>query len=165
MDTDEPPEQLPEGQQVISVCGEAEAARRLPMRIAPLLVSTKRLTDVSESLLEDIVRDGVVLYGSMAHLAALASPRGLAPMVVFSYTLGKQATREKVQLHRRLFGYKSSARRRTCGLLAPPSRRLGPGVVLVPLTKKADVTRALREAGALFSEVPVLVAEGKDGSG
>jgi hypothetical protein len=82
-------------------------------------------------------------------------------MVVVSYSLGKQATREKVQLHRRLYGYKGAGQRRYSGMLTPPARRLGPGVVLVPMAQRSDVVRALKEAGALFSEVPVWVAEGK----
>src|SRR3954454_12250599 len=71
MDTPEPPEQLPEGQHVIAACGDVEARYRLPMHVAPLLVSSARREDVSESLLRNVLTDGSVLYGAMAHLATL----------------------------------------------------------------------------------------------
>jgi predicted nucleotidyltransferase len=162
MDTTDPPEQLPEGRQVIAACGDAEAAHRLPVHIAPLLVSSMRLAEVSEHLLRNVLADGVVLYGKMAHLAALVSPDKLTPMVVVSYSLGKQANREKVQLHRRLFGYKTAAGHQSERIVQPPGRRLGPGVVLIPLSQQTRVVRALREVGALFSEVPVWVPDSYD---
>jgi hypothetical protein len=100
-----------------------------------------------------VLTDGVVLYGSMPHLTMLAAPRDRVPMTLVWYRLGKGSSREKVGLHRRLFGYTAASGRKSPGVLQPPGKRIAPGVLLLPLTQRTPVTRALRAAGATFGEL------------
>ncbi|MBI3970567.1 MAG: nucleotidyltransferase domain-containing protein [Chloroflexi bacterium] len=151
-DTEESPEQVPEGRSVLATCGEVEATHRLPVHLAPVLATVRRPEALGESLKRAMLYDGTVLYGSIGHLAALLAPPELTPAVVVAYRLGHGAAREKVRLHRHLLGYTTSSGRQVPGIIQPPGRRLGPGVLLIPASDRSAVVRTLQEAGAVFSE-------------
>lgn len=144
---------------------QAEAEAHLPVHITPLLASLDHLEELGSELVHAIACDGVVLYGQLGALARFV-PDQQAPAAIIVFTLKDAVPAVRMRLNRRLHGYTawrnvSGQRKRVKypGLITPPARSLGKGVLLVPGEQRAAVVAALAEAGAVYSEVPILVTQ------
>ena len=76
-DSREPPESSEAGRATLRLCGELETEQRLPMHLAPLLISVDQAQDLGPTLLHAIWTDGIVLF-ARAPLPA-SSPLVLLP--------------------------------------------------------------------------------------
>ncbi len=150
---------------VLTLISQAEAEARLPVHLSPLLASMDRLEELGDTLLHEIATDGVVLYGHLPVLARLL-PQHPKPAVVITFTLKGAPPADRMRLNRRLHGYsawreRDGHRERVTypGLITPPARSLGSGVLLVPGELRSAIVEALTDVGALYTETPVWVVE------
>jgi len=149
--------------EVLALVSQIETDARLPVHIAPLLAALDQLDALGDDLLHAIASEGVVLYGQLAALSRFA-PNGHKPAVIITFSLKDAAPAVHMRLNRRLHGYtawreiKGQRKRMTySGLITPPARSLGGGVLLVPGERRAAVIAALAEAGAAYSETAVWI--------
>lgn len=143
------PERSPVAARVRKVIGEAEAAHRLPIHLAPLLAAALDRATLTTELMYDIWRDGIVLYARSSALALLR-PQGLAPWAIFRYS-ARGGARDRVRLSRKLHGLTKESG----GVLRPPALTLARGAVLVPAAQEQEVRAALDEVGATYDDIPV----------
>lgn len=148
----------------LSLVSEVEAEAHLPVHIAPLLASLDHLEELGFDLVHAIARDGVVLHGRLGALGRFV-PGHQTPAVIIVFTLKDASPAIRMRLNRRLHGYMAwrsvnGQRKRVKypGLVTPPARSLGKGVLLVPGEQRVAMVEALVEAGAIFSEIPVWVS-------
>lgn len=153
------------GTEALSLISQAETEARLPVHLSPLLGSMDRLEDLGDALMHEIAMDGVVLYGHLPTLARLL-PQHPEPAVVIAFTMKGASPADRMRLNRRLHGYsawreRDGRRERVTypGLITPPARSLGSGVLLVPGDLRSAVIEVLTDAGALYTETPVWVVE------
>lgn len=147
--------------ETLSLISRAESEGRLPVHISPLLASLDDLEGLGDDLIHAIASDGVVIYGQLSALARFV-PGQSTPAVIITFSLPGVSAAERMRLRRRLQGYaawreKNGQRRRVtyAGLITPPARNLGPGVLLVPGERRSAVLQALDEAGAIYTETHV----------
>lgn len=133
----------------------------MPVHISPLLAFLDRLEELGDDLIHALSCEGVILYGHWAALARLL-PQGHRPAVLITFSLKDAPPAARMRLNRRLHGYtawreRDGRRERVTypGLITPPARSLGPGVLLVPGERRAAVIEALADAGATYTETAV----------
>ena len=143
------PERSPVATRVRKVIGEAEATQRLPIHLAPLLAAVEDRATLTNELLYDIWRDGIVLYARSSALALLR-PQALAPWAIFRYSARGSAS-DRVRLSRKLHGLTKGSG----GVVRPPALTLARGAVLVPAVQEQEVRAALDEVGATYDHIPV----------
>jgi len=148
---------------VLALVSQVEAEAHLPVHITPLLASLDHLEELGSEFVHSIACDGVILYGRSDALARFI-PGQQTPAVIIVFTLKDAPPAVRMRLNRRLHGYTAwrkvngqRKRVRYPGLITPPARSLGKGVLLVPGERRAAVIAALAEAGAVYSEIPVWV--------
>jgi predicted nucleotidyltransferase len=134
---------------VVIAISEIESEARLPVHIAPIAASTENTVALGESLLHEIITDGVILYGETAALTKL-KPSGLAPWAVVRFSLKGTLPKERVRLARRLHG--TSGRP---GIIRLPGLDLARGAALVPAEQIRAVRAALDDAGATYDIIPI----------
>jgi len=148
-------------QQVLALISEAEREERLPVHLSPLLASLDALESLGDELIHTISGEGIVLYAQWSALSRFL-PRQPVPAVIITFSLPDATPAVRMHLNRRLHGYtawrtRNGQRRRVTypGLIRPPARSLGPGVLLVPGELRTAVIEALDEAGATYTETRV----------
>jgi len=147
--------------ETLTIISQAETETRLPFHISPLLVSLDRLEGLGDDLVHALSCEGVILYGHLAALTRLL-PQQPMPAVLITFSLKDATPAVRMRLNRRLHGYtawreRDGRRERVTypGLITPPARSLGPGVLLVPGERRTAVIEALDEAGAIYIETAV----------
>ena len=150
--------------EALSLASRAESEGRLPVHVSPLLASLDDLGGLGDDLVHAIASDGIVLYGQLSTLSRFV-PGQPTPAVIVTFSLPGASTAERMRLRRRLHGYtawreRSGQRQRVTyvGLITPPARVLGSGVLLVPGERRSVVLRVLDEAGATYTETSVWLA-------
>lgn len=150
--------------EALSLVSQAESEGRLPVHVSPLLASLDNLGGLGNDLVHAIASDGVVLYGQLSALARFV-PGQFTPATIITFSLPGASTAERMRLRRRLHGYtawreRDGQRQRVtyAGLITPPARSLGPGVLLVPGERRGVVLQALDEVGATYTETSVWLA-------
>lgn len=150
-----------EERETLALISQAEAEARLPVHISPLLVSLDHLEGLGDELLHALSCEGVILHGHMAALSRLL-PQQPTPAVLITFSLQNATPAARMRLNRRLHGYTAWRTRKDqrkqvtyAGLITPPARSLGPGVLLVPGERRTAVIEALEEAGAMYTETAV----------
>jgi predicted nucleotidyltransferase len=149
IDDDEAAESSETGQRILRAVSQHESDWRLPMHLAPLLASARHPEQLGSDLLHDLWRDGVIIYGEAAALAALR-PDALAPWMLYRFSVAGAKPGQRVGLSRRLHGT-----RQRPGIVQPPGIVLARGAVLVPATQQQRVREALEIAGATYDAIPV----------
>jgi predicted nucleotidyltransferase len=137
------------GRRVLRTINQHESEWRLPMHLAPMLASADHPEQLGAELLHDLWRDGVVLYGEAAVLAAL-QPDALGPWTVFRFSVARSTASQRTGLSRRLRGTRQHP-----GVVRPPGLILGRGALLVPPAQERRVRDALDIAGAVYDAIPV----------
>lgn len=143
------PDRSPVAARIRRLIGEAEAAHRLPIHLAPLLAAIEDRATLTNELMYEIWRDGIVLHARSSALALLR-PEGLAPWAIFRYSARGSAS-DRVRLSRKLHGLNRSRG----GVIRPPGLTLARGAVLVPVAHEQEVRAALDEVGATYDHIPV----------
>ncbi len=141
-------ERTPTAIRIREAISRVETDERLPMHLAPLLVGVEDRATLTNELLHDIWRDGLVLHADASALALLR-PEGLTPWAIFRFSVRNSAS-DRVRLSRRLHGLTKGA-----GLIQPPALTLGRGAVLVPAAQQDAVRAALDDAGATYDELAI----------
>jgi predicted nucleotidyltransferase len=147
--------------QVLGLISQAESEGRLPVHISPLLASLDELDRLGNDLVHAVASEGIILYGQLSALTRFL-PRQLTPAAIITFSLPDATPAVRMRLNRRLHGYaawrtRNGQRQRVTypGLITPPARSLGPGVLLVPGERRAAVLKALNETGATHTETDV----------
>jgi len=147
--------------EALRLISQVETEARLPVHISPLLASLDHLEELGDDLIHALSSEGVILYGHLAALTRLL-PQGYTPAVLITFSLKDATPAARMRLNRRLHGYtawreKGGRRERVTypGLITPPARSLGPGVLLVPGERRTAVIEVLADAGATYTETPV----------
>jgi len=147
--------------EVLDLTSQAESEGRLPIHISPLLTSLDELDGMGDNLVHAIVSEGIILYGQLSALTRFV-PQQPTPATIITFSLPDARSAVRMRLNRRLHGYaawrtRSGERQRVTytGLITPPARSLGPGVLLVPGERRSAVLEALDEAGAIHTETSV----------
>ena len=150
---------------MLALTNRAKAEAHLPVHVSPLLASLDHLEEMGDALVHAIACEGVVLHGQVAALARFV-PQQQSPVTIITFSLKGASPAVRMRLNRRLHGYKAwrnigGQRERVTypGLITPPARSLGGGVLLVPGEQRAAVLSALVEAGAVYSEISAWVAQ------
>lgn len=155
-------DQLQRGdREALALISQAEAEARLPVHISPLLASLDHLEGLGDDLLHTLSCEGVILYGHLATLSRLL-PQQPTPAVLITFSLQDTTPAVRMRLNRRLHGYTAWRTRNDrreqvtyAGLVTPPARSLGSGVLLIPGERRTAVIEALEEAGATYTETAV----------
>lgn len=147
--------------EVLGFISQAESEGRLPVHISPLLASLDGLGEMGDDLVHAIATEAIILYGQLSTLTRFV-PQQPSPATIITFSLPDARSAVRMRLNRRLHGYaawrtRNGQRRRVTypGLITPPARSLGPGVLLVPGERRSAVREALDEAGAIFTETGV----------
>ncbi len=147
--------------EVLTLISQIESQGRLPVHISPLLGALDELDKLGDGLVHAVASEGVILFGQMSDLYCFV-PQQPTPATVITFSLHNATPAVRMRLNRRLHGYAAWRTRdgqRTqvsyTGLITPPSRSLGRGVLLVPGGRRAPVIEALEEAGATYTEANV----------
>ena len=146
---------------MLTLISQIESQGRLPVHISPLLGALDELDKLGDGLVHAVASEGVILFGQRSALYCFV-PQQPAPATIISFSLHNATPAVRMRLNRRLHGYAAWRTRdgqRTQvsypGLITPPSRSLGRGVLLVPGERRASVIEALEEAGATYTETNV----------
>ncbi len=158
-DTDGNPEVGPEAEAVHRLAGDISARLSLAHPFSFVMYSTREAVD--QSLLREVMRDGVVLFARPRDV--LGAPRDrLSPHVLVSYTLKGMAPRDKMAVQRALHGYRvvrrvgrKSYSSSSPGLVGRWGRRVAPTAFLIPEERAAEARELLRSKRCAFKEVPV----------
>jgi predicted nucleotidyltransferase len=133
------------------------------VKISVVTSHSPALADLETQLRESIVRQGVVLVGSLPDLGTRALD--LEPVRLLTLDLRGLTPTNKVRLERELFGYRSVRRygrrvyrSRTLGKLeALGGRRIGRAVIVVPERAAPEIDRIVRSHGARRVLVPAWI--------
>ena len=147
--------------EVLDLISQAESEGRLPLHISPLLASLYGLDEMGDDLVHAIASEAIILYGQLSALTRFV-PQQPTPVAIITFSLPDATSAARMRLNRRLHGYaawrtRNGERQRVTypGLITPPARSLGPGVLLVPGEGRFAVLEALDEAGAVYTETNV----------
>ncbi|MCK4443266.1 MAG: hypothetical protein KAW09_01900, partial [Thermoplasmata archaeon] len=107
--------------------------------------------------ISEAVKDGIGLW-IRPDVGVLAKPQStLRPKTIVSYSLRGLSQKEKMAVHRALYGYRVVKRvgdkeyvNESLGLIEGIGEKLGSGLVMVDMNRAEEVTRVLDECGAEF---------------
>jgi len=155
-DTDHDPEMGPEAQAALALSAEIAAGCDLAHPFS-FVMENLRQGDLDPDFLWETTREGVVIWAHPSLVLLPASHPRLEPALLVTYSTRGMSGRDKGALHRALYGYRVERKAgekvyvsEKPGLINEVGRRLGPGVVLVPVRAADRLIGLLERHGATY---------------
>lgn len=158
------PETKREGRIAHKIASEVSKRHNLEHSFSFVMYNVNDIGPTELSFLRKVMTEGVGLW-TRTDVGALAKPHSsLEPKTIISYSLGGLSQKEKMAVHRALYGYKVVKKvgskeyvNESPGLIKDIGERLGPGLILVDSRRAKDVIQTLRDSGAKSRTIEVWV--------
>lgn len=119
-----------------------------------MVFANKSLSDVEPDFLWNVAKEGIVIWGK----PDFKPIKTLKPWVIISYSLKNISPKNKMAVHRTLYGYRVEKKvgdkiyiNESEGIVNKIGKKLGEAVVMLPAKEAESVINALEEHGAHYS--------------
>jgi predicted nucleotidyltransferase len=149
------PETRREGRIAHEIASEVSKRHGLKRSFSFVMYNVNELEDAEMDFLKKVMKKGIGIW-IRTDVGALTRPHSsLRPKTVISYSLSGLTQREKMAVHRALYGYRVEKSvkgkvyvNESPGLIEDIGEKLGPGLVLVESARAEDVIEILKKYGA-----------------
>lgn len=156
------PETRREGKIAHEIASQVSKRHGLKHSFSFVMYNVNELKDAELDFLKKVMKEGVGIW-TRTDVGALTRPHSsFRPMTVISYSLSGLTPREKMAVHRALYGYRVEKKvkdkeyvNESPGLIEDIGEKLGPGLVLVESTRADEVFDVLEEHGAKSKSIEV----------
>ncbi len=158
------PETRREGKTVHRIASEVSKRHQLRHSFSFVMYNVNEIESGQIDFLKEVIREGVGLW-IRADVGMLTEPHSsLKPKTMLRYSLKGLSQKDKMAVHRALYGYRVVKKVRgkeyvneSPGLIEEMGEKMGPGLILVDFDRAKAVERILDKYGAEFESLDVWI--------
>lgn len=158
------PETRREGKIVHQIASEISKKRSLEHSFSFVMYNVSEIGPTELTFLRKAVEEGIGIWIKTDVAVPAKLKSHLLAKKIISYSLSGLSPREKMAVHRALYGYRVVKKvgdkeyvNESPGLIEDIGEKLGPGLVMIDPKRAKDVTRVLQKHGAHFKSRDVWV--------